>query len=224
VIDFPGWGRSSKNLRAGTFLSRFRNGARALLAFMDAIGVTKAHLVGNSFGGTAALYAALEKPDRFDRLMSPPPGGAGTLATEWPTAGLKMMLAYYKDDGPSLSKMRALLDQLVHDRKTISAAFVRERFAASIDPSVLENPPIDSPAIKAPKEALVSNQPGLAKLTHPTLLIWGRADRINPPNGAASFAAIPRHQLVWLDRVGHWPQWESAAQCNDLILRHLVRL
>ena len=42
VIDFPGWGRSSKNLNAFGGEGPFQNGARAVLAFMDAMGLQRA--------------------------------------------------------------------------------------------------------------------------------------------------------------------------------------
>ena len=50
VIDFPGWGQSSKNLNAFGAPGPFHNGGKAVLAFMEALGIARAHLVGNSFG------------------------------------------------------------------------------------------------------------------------------------------------------------------------------
>jgi 4,5:9,10-diseco-3-hydroxy-5,9,17-trioxoandrosta-1(10),2-diene-4-oate hydrolase len=221
LIDFPGWGRSSKNLQAGAFLSPFRNGGRAVIAFMDALGMPKAHLVGNSFGGTAALYAALTQSERFDRLVLLSPGGADTLATQGPSKGVELTLNYYQDEGPTLKKMQALLGELVFDPSKLTPAFAKDRLRASLDPAVLRNPPFNLPPGKAPREVLVSNDPKLKSLPHPVLVIWGKEDRINPVEGAASFAAIPSLRTVFLDRTGHWPQWESAASTNELILQHL---
>ena len=65
VIDFPGWGQSSKNLNAFGGAGPFQNGARAVIAFMDALGIGRAHLVGNSFGGSAALCVAILDDVRF---------------------------------------------------------------------------------------------------------------------------------------------------------------
>ncbi len=221
VIDFPGWGQSSKNSQASTFLSPFRNGGRAVIAFMDALGNRKAHLVGNSFGGTAALYAALPQPERFERLALLSPGGADTLATQGPSQGVELMLSYYQDEGPTLKKMQAFLGDLVFEPSKTTPAFARERLRTSQDPAVLRNPPLNLPRGRAPREVLVSNDSKLVILPHPVLLIWGQEDRINPVAGATSFAAIPGLSTVYLARTGHWPQWESAASVNQLILRHL---
>jgi 4,5:9,10-diseco-3-hydroxy-5,9,17-trioxoandrosta-1(10),2-diene-4-oate hydrolase len=222
VIDFPGWGQSSKNLQAGAFLSPFRNGGRAVIAFMNALAIPKAHLVGNSFGGTAALYAALSHPERIDRLVLLSPGGADTLASQGPSEGVRLMLSYYQDDGPTLKKMQALLNQLVYDPSQIPRRFVLDRLRASKDPAVLRNPPIQLPPGKAPKEVLISSDPRLANLLHSVLMIWGKNDRINPPEGAASFSALPNLRTELLENTGHWPQWEAAERSNELILRHLA--
>ena len=73
VIDFPGWGQSSKNLAPG---DPFAEGGKAVGAFMKAVGLQKAHLVGNSYGGSAALHLALNNPDMVDKLALMGPGGA----------------------------------------------------------------------------------------------------------------------------------------------------
>ena len=39
------------------------------LGVMDALGIEKAHLVGNSFGGGIALRLATKHPDRVDKLV-----------------------------------------------------------------------------------------------------------------------------------------------------------
>ena len=40
-----------------------------ILGFMDALGIEKAHVVGNSFGGGLALALAIRAPQRVDRLV-----------------------------------------------------------------------------------------------------------------------------------------------------------
>src|SRR5436190_18382521 len=61
AIDLPGFGGSSKSARASYDAPYF---ARAVLGYMDAIGLDRAHLVGNSMGGRIALEVALADPDR----------------------------------------------------------------------------------------------------------------------------------------------------------------
>lgn len=46
-----------------------------IIALLDQLEVAKAHVVGNSFGGSLALWLAWKHPDRFDRLVLMGPGG-----------------------------------------------------------------------------------------------------------------------------------------------------
>ena len=61
AIDLPGFGGSSKPARGAYDAPYF---ARAVLGYMDAVGLQSAHLVGNSMGGRIALELALADPDR----------------------------------------------------------------------------------------------------------------------------------------------------------------
>ncbi len=76
AIDLPGFGDSVKPLGAAYDAAFF---ARSVFALMDAMGLERAHLAGNSMGGRVALEMAMTAPDRVGRvvLLSP---GAGVAA------------------------------------------------------------------------------------------------------------------------------------------------
>ena len=73
AIDLPGFGDSVKPLGAAYDAAFF---ARSVFALMDAMGLERAHLAGNSMGGRVALEMAMTDPDRVGRvvLLSPGPG------------------------------------------------------------------------------------------------------------------------------------------------------
>ena len=73
--------------------------AFAIRGLLDELGIEKAHLVGNSYGGAAALRLALDRPDKVDRLILMGPAGSTTRAL--PTKGLNALFDYYGGDGPS---------------------------------------------------------------------------------------------------------------------------
>lgn len=75
VPDMPGYGRSSKDLDQSDPFGDLAIFVRELL---DALDVEKAHVVGNSYGGAAALRLALDRPDRVAKLVLMGPGGIGT--------------------------------------------------------------------------------------------------------------------------------------------------
>jgi len=218
VIDFPGWGQSSKNLDAFGAEGPFQNGGRAVQAFMDELGITKAHLVGNSFGGSAALCLAMDFPERVNKLVLMGPGGGVVDGARGPTDGIKQLLTYYLGDGPTLEKLQGFVKNLVFDQRLITPALVQQRFEASNDRQICANPPLVLVPGKPPgKETFISLDPRLASLPHQTLLVWGIQDQVNLMAGMDPFKVIPNADYLLLNRCGHWAQWEHPERFNDAV-------
>jgi 4,5:9,10-diseco-3-hydroxy-5,9,17-trioxoandrosta-1(10),2-diene-4-oate hydrolase len=223
VIDFPGWGKSSKNLESFGAPGPFVNGARAVKAFMDSQAIAKAHVVGNSFGGSSAYYLALEFPDRVDRLITMGPGGAW-VEGKGLTPGILQLLTYYLGEGPTREKLSAFLQNLVHDTSVLTPELIDQRFEASNNPEITANPPLKPPAGgPPPKQFYLSEDPRLKTMTHRSLLIWGQQDKVNIPEGVASFSVVPNQDVVLFGNCGHWAQWEHADKFNELVLWFLQR-
>lgn len=223
VIDFPGWGRSSKNLQIFGSRSPFVNGARALKAFMEAVGISKAHLIGNSFGGAVAYCLAMDHPQAVDRIVTMGPGGA-YVEGKGPTQGILQLLTYYGGEGPTREKLEAFLHNLVHDTSVLTPELIEQRFIASNQAEICANPPLTLPEGGAPpRAAYLSEDPRLAQLPHKCLLIWGQQDKVNPPEGVQSFAAVPDQDVVLFSQCGHWAQWEQADKFNSLVQWFLLR-
>ncbi len=223
VIDFPGWGQSSKNLDAFGAEGPFQNGARAVLAFMDAVGLAHAHLVGNSFGGSAALCVAMAAPERVDKMVLMGPGGGVVAGATGPTEGIKQLLTYYLGDGPTLAKLEAFVGNLVYDTRLLTPELIRQRFDASNDPEIRANPPLLPQPGGPGKETFISMDPRLATLAHRTLFVWGLQDKVNPVGGLEPFRAMPNADVLLLNHCGHWAQWEHPERFNDAVssfLRH----
>src|SRR3954453_13392469 len=101
-----------------------------LLAFMRAVGVERAHLVGNSMGASVALAAAVTHPEVVDRLVLMGPTGVRFPLTE----GLDATWGYT----PSVANMRQLLDVFAYDRGLVSDELAELRHRASIRPGIQE--------------------------------------------------------------------------------------
>ena len=139
VPDMPGYGRSAKGVDRRDPFGYLADHIRGML---DEVGVGRAHLVGNSYGGACALRLALDTPQRVDRLVLMGPGGIGT-TRGLPTDGLKSLLAYYGGDGPSIDKLRAFIrNYLVYDGNSVPESLIETRYHASIDPEVVADPPL----------------------------------------------------------------------------------
>ena len=143
VPDMPGYGRSAKGVDGSDPFGYLADHIRGML---DVLGIDRAHLVGNSYGGSCALRLALDTPHRVDKLVLMGPGGVGT-TRGLPTAGLKSLLGYYGGDGPSLDKLRTFIrTYLVYDGDAVPESLIETRYESSIDPEVVANPPLQRPA------------------------------------------------------------------------------
>jgi 4,5:9,10-diseco-3-hydroxy-5,9,17-trioxoandrosta-1(10),2-diene-4-oate hydrolase len=220
VPDLPGYGRSSKNLDHS---DPFGDLAAAVGGLLDALGIDRAHLVGNSYGGAAALRLALERPDRVGRMVLMGPGGIGTTRRP-PTPGLKRLLGYYGGEGPTRAKLeRFIREDLVYDGARVSAEMIEERYRASLDPEVVANPPLRRPAgLRTLLRMDLTRDPRLSRLVAPTLVLWGAEDRVNRPSGGRMLAdRMPNCDLYLVARTGHWVQWERPELFNAITVAFL---
>jgi 4,5:9,10-diseco-3-hydroxy-5,9,17-trioxoandrosta-1(10),2-diene-4-oate hydrolase len=214
VPDLPGYGRSSKTLDQS---DPFGSLADAVRGVLDALGVDSATLVGNSYGGSAALRLALDTPRRADKLVLMGPGGIGTTKS-LPTRGLRHLLAYYPE--PSREKLATFIrEYLVFDGTSISDSMIDERYRASLDPAVIANPPLRRPNnAKTLLKMDLTLDRRLRTLDVPTLVLWGTRDKVNRPSGGVTLArTMPRCDLMLFGRTGHWVQWEQADRFNRLV-------
>ncbi|KXO98350.1 alpha/beta fold hydrolase [Tsukamurella pseudospumae] len=218
VPDMPGYGQSSKDIDQS---DPFGDLAMVLRGLLDELGIDRAHLVGNSYGGAAALRLAMDRPDKVDKLILMGPGGIGTTRA-LPTKGLNSLLGYYGGDGPSKEKLSEFIrEYLVYDASAVPEELIELRYRASIQPDVVANPPLRRPSGPTALRTLLrmdfTRDRRLADVQAPTLVIWGADDKVNRPAGGPMLAkTMPNCDLYVAARTGHWVQWERADLFNDL--------
>ncbi|MDB5961303.1 MAG: alpha/beta hydrolase fold protein [Massilia sp.] len=182
-----------------------------ILAFMDALGIKRAHVVGNSFGGGLALALAIRAPQRVGKLVL-----MGSAGLSFPiTEGLDRVWGYT----PSLENMRGLLDVFSFNRSLLSDDLARMRYEASIRPGYQE---AFSRMFPAPRQrgvdGLASPEKDIAQLPHQALIVHGREDKVIPlASSYKLFSLIPRAQLHVFGECGHWTQIEHAESFNRLV-------
>lgn len=182
-----------------------------ILGFMDALGIEKAHVVGNSFGGGLALAMAIRAPQRVERLVLM--GSAGLPFTL--TEGLDRVWGYT----PSIDNMRGLLDLFAFDRSRVTDDLARMRFEASIRPGIQE---AFAQMFPAPRQnsvnSLASDEVAIKALPHTTMIVHGREDKIIPlASSYELFSMIQQAQIHVFGQCGHWTQIEHATRFNKLI-------
>jgi 4,5:9,10-diseco-3-hydroxy-5,9,17-trioxoandrosta-1(10),2-diene-4-oate hydrolase len=223
VPDMPGYGRSTKDVDQSDPFGYLADMIRGLL---DELGVETAHLIGNSYGGAAALRLALDSPHRVGKLVLMGPGGIGTTRA-LPTDGLKSLLSYYGGDGPSREKLeRFIRTYLVYDGASVPDELIDLRYRASIDPEVVANPPLRRPSGPMAPRTLwrmdLTRDSRLKHLPTPTLVLWGRDDKVNRPAGGPMLLnMMPNAELLMTSHTGHWMQFERAELFNDIVTEFL---
>lgn len=221
AVDQPGFGRSDKPTEHPQY---FTHSARALLGLLDALELERAHLVGNSLGGGAAVRFALDNPSRAGRLVLMGPGGLSVnVFAPDPTEGVKNLARFAAPPGPSKEKLAAFLRVMVYDQSLITPELVDERFAAAAPPESLA-----AMAAMGRSFASADYEQGMLwreayRLRQRVLLIWGREDRVNPLDGAlVALKTIPRAELHVFGRCGHWAQLEKFDEFNRLAMDFLA--
>jgi pimeloyl-ACP methyl ester carboxylesterase len=216
LVDLPQFGKSDMTAIDGPRLSF---GATVIRDFMDALGLGRAAIVGNSFGGQIAIKTAIDYPERVTALAiigSAPV--AQSLFCPMPVEGVKMMATYYREDGgPTIEKMRRYLQTMLFDQSMVTDELVARRFEASIDPELirLNTGPV------APRQDLTAE---FARVQAPSLIFWGMDDRFGALDvGLLMLRSFQNAQMHIFNRCGHWAQVEYADECNELMLSFFAR-
>lgn len=179
-----------------------------LLDFMDAVGVERAHIVGNSMGASVAIAAAVQHPERVDRLVLMGPCGVRFPIVEG--TGLDFAWGYT----PSVENMRRLIDLFVFNEALATDELALLRYKAALRPGVQE---AFSSMFPAPRQTgvdgLAAFEDRLETIRARTLIVHGREDRIIPLSTSLTLLEkIGDAQLHVFGACGHWTQIEHAAE------------
>jgi pimeloyl-ACP methyl ester carboxylesterase len=218
-FDLPGFGLTGPY--AGAWLAedggRYTalNYAKFVVATLDALGVAQPVVLGgNSLGGQIAWetadYLRATAPQRVAKLILVDAAG-------YPFESKSVPLGFRIARMPAL----ATLTENILPRGLIEAS-VRNVYG---DPSKITPELVDRYFELTLREGnrralglrmgerLAVGHERIAKITQPTLVIWGGQDRLIPPDNAQLFAKdIKGSTLVMFDKLGHVPQEEDPKQ------------
>jgi 4,5:9,10-diseco-3-hydroxy-5,9,17-trioxoandrosta-1(10),2-diene-4-oate hydrolase len=209
VVDLPGWGSTP---RPATDEPLIFHAAERVCRAMTALGIERAHLVGNSYGGGVAMRMAMRHPERVDRLVLMAPGGVLPAdAPPWPV-GLEHLFAYMAAEKPAREAMAEFVRLMVFDEALATDVLIDERYEASLR----AHPELPIP----PNFGDLTRD--LARIKAPTLLVWGREDQTVPLTWAPRILhGIPDAELRVLPRCRHWVQYERAPEFNHIVREFL---
>jgi pimeloyl-ACP methyl ester carboxylesterase len=203
AIDLPGHGGSIRRHDLAEY--RASNMAREIDAEIgNTAKCTRNAAVGNSFGGWIAALLALESPKRYEHLVLIGPGGL--LSAEAETAGL--LRDGSVESLKEFQKRAYFKPRVLTDSEWTAAA----RRVAATGTGEIEG-------AQVPADRLDGK---LGKISVPTTIVWGEADRIIPRAVVDEFASgIPHAKLLTIPECGHLPQKECPAKLFPLLQRAL---
>jgi len=184
--------------------------------FMDAVGLQKTDLVGNSFGGALALALAVNYPDRVGKMVL-----MGSMGVSFPiTDGLDRVWGYE----PSFENMRSILDLFAYSRVLVNDDLARLRYNASIRPGFQESFGSMFPAPRQNSvEDMARYQDKIKDIKHSTLIVHGRDDKVIPLETSLKLLnLIVDSQLHIFGRCGHWTQIEHTDRFTQLVENFLA--
>ena len=220
AVDLPGFGDSDKPLR-GAYDPPFF--ARSIVSLLDALGLERAHVIGNSMGGRVAIELGLRHPGRVGRLVLLAPSLAWKRSRRW-APYLRWVPTQLGAIQPA---PRPLVEMIV---KRVVPGADNEWTAAGIDEflrSYLQ--PAGRAAFYAAARNIYMEEPHgprgfwtrLGALRADALFVWGRKDTLVP----AAFShhvqeVLPAAEQLQLN-CGHVPQLERPGQTHAAIERFL---
>ena len=209
AIDLPGHGRSG-----GKVPTTVQSAAQSIVALLDAAGVSKAILIGHSFGSLIALHAAAEHPSRVSQLVM-----VGT--------------AYPMRVSPAL-----LENSLNAPEKAIHMVNVFSHSTLAPPPSALGPGTWLLGGSKALMRRVLASNPhenifnigfkacdqydqgeaAMAKVTCPTLFLLGQKDQMTTPKAAQSLIRLAQDGQVVQVNAGHQLMVEAPEEALKAML------
>lgn len=222
VVDLPGYG-GSQPLEGDPIAGA----VTACVEFLDALDVPEAHVIGNSLGGMVGSHIAAAHPERVKSLTCI--GGIGlNLFAPFPAEGVNLLTAFAEE--PSRERLEAWLRSMVHDQSLITPELIDARWEQAMEPNTLAATRqiysregigrIAAMREQSPTRAIEY----LASIQAPTLLTWGRDDRVTPVDAALlPMRLIPRCELHTFPHCGHWAMIECKQAFETLVMSFLCR-
>jgi pimeloyl-ACP methyl ester carboxylesterase len=199
-----------------------------VIALADAFGSPKVRLVGHDFGGLVAWWVATCHPERVERLAvinAPHPEVVGPYMRSHPTQMMRSLYAglfqlpWLPETALSAGNFAVLRQALTGSSR--AGAFM------SADLDLYERAWSEPGALKAMldwyRALRVKAHLRDARVTVPTLLIWGRQDRFLEPGLAEeSLALCDDARSVFLEKASHWVQLEEVDAVNEALVGFLT--
>lgn len=180
--------------------------------FLDVLDISKASMIGSSFGGHLATEFAIMFNRKIDRLVLASP--AGMMRTSSPTLDGYIMAALY----PTYENAYKAFKEMAYDPDAVNKEIVMD----FVNRMRLPNAKYAFMSTLLGLRYAPKLQGRLGSIISPTLLLWGDSDKMIPVQYAKEYSEIPDSELVVIKSCGHTPYVEKPMTFNRLVLKFLV--
>jgi pimeloyl-ACP methyl ester carboxylesterase len=206
ALDLPGFGASARPGRVRYFSSEKAFYPRFVIGAMDALGISQAHLGGQSMGGAIVVMTALTAPERTRSMVLVAPGGFGRDVALYlrlcalPGMGLLARLPRPRNAA------RAGLESCYHDVSRITPELYEEaeRYGGPSFPEFVRTM-AQGLDLRGVRQAL--RDEWIARSSSyrgPALVVWGREDRVVPITHLDELhQLLPEAEVRIIERCGH---------------------
>ncbi len=206
-FDLPGFGLTGPAADGDYTIGAY---VRFTVAVLDALGVRRAVLAGNSLGGNIAWELAVAHPDRVAKLILVDAGGYPLMHTSLPIGFRIAQLPVLNRLG-LISLPRGVVESSVRDvygdPSKVTPALVDRYYELTLRAGNRAALPE-----RFRQQTHGEHADQIPKVASPTLILWGGKDRLIPPDHAERFHRdIAGSTLVRFDALGHVPHEEDPA-------------
>ena len=203
-MDLPGHGLTGPDPQARYSVPQTVD---FLAGLVDALDLQSFTLAGNSLGGLVAWRYAADHPDRVDHLVLLAPGGYSINGVTAEPVAVPMAVNFYLTQAPE-PVVSAATAALYGDPSRMDPA-VPARIHALMRGEGVGQAMVERLQVFT----LPDPESDLARVSVPTLILWGGRDGMVPTEHAARFeAAIDGAELIVYDDLGHVVQEEDPAR------------
>ena len=207
-MDLPGFGLTGPSANNDYSIEAY---VQFTLHMLDALGVRRFSVAGNSLGGEIAWHVAAAAPERVSRLVLVDAAGYPMSSTSVPI-GFRMArtpwLSWMMTRILPRAVVRSSVRNVYGDPARVTDSLVDRYYELTLRAGNRASLPLRFAQSRPGADTLL-----LRDLRLPTLVLWGDRDRLIPPENAARFGRdISGSRVIIYRGLGHVPQEEDPAR------------
>lgn len=220
-LDLPGHGLTGPNPTRDYSMAAYAGVVREVAA---KLGVDRFVIAGNSMGGAVAWKYVATYPGQVLGLILVDAAGAPASGKSDLPLGFKIARIPLVRDVAKYITPRSMVEKSVHQsvevQSVVTPAMVDRYWELNLYPGNRDATIDRFSAARTPTDPAV-----LGKITAPTLILWGAADKLIPVSSAAWFSKhMPNARVVIYDGVGHAPMEEAPDRTANDVAEFLATL